>query len=335
MNRPVLFLLLFFFPLSTWAKNPPVNEKALKAFQDSLLKLDSAIFIGNDQAKLTANLKFARTLEKALNTEGAFDFPFDSLKTIGVLTAPDKAFRIFNWNMPKDDGTYLYFGFLMVNESKVKQNKSRMQKDRYVIYELVDHSADIRNPELSRLSPEKWYGALYYDIIRTTDKSDVYYTLLGWDGNTPMTWKKIIDVVSFDRNGLPVFGDKQLFHRGKRSSNRVIFEFRAELVMTLKYEKDNNRIVFDHLAPEVSGAEGMYQFYSQTFSYDAFVWKKGKWMQVDDVPVTNESNPKDKHWNNPKAGQRAPGQATDPNAQRKRGWFYRATHKRMPTSGAG
>lgn len=304
MLQRFFIAFLFLFPLAGTAKQP-VNDKQLRMYQDTLHKMDSAVFRGKDQQKQAVNRKFMTCLRKALNTEGAFDFPFDSLKTIGKLTAPDNSFRIFNWNIPNDDGTYTYYGFLMVNQAKaLTGKKGRMVKDQYVIYELIDKSNEIRNPELTVCSPEKWYGALYYKIIKTSDKDKNYYTLLGWDGNNQVTWKKVIDVLTFDKQGNPIFGEKNLFQRGRRSSKRVIFEFRAEMVMTLHWDEGNNRIVYDHLAPEVAGAEGMYQYYSQTFNYDAFVWKKGEWKEMDDVRPNNPSDPKDKEYHAPEGDQK-------------------------------
>ena len=63
--------------------------------------------------------------------------------------------------------------------------------------------------------------------------------------------------------------------------------------MTLKYEEKNKRIVFDILAPEVSGAEGMPQFYVQTGAYDSYIFKKGKWVYTPDQDIRNPKNRKD------------------------------------------
>lgn len=335
-KQSAILLLLFLIPFAGFGK--AVNEKQLRIYEDSLRRMDSGLFLGDDQMKAAANQKFLALLQKALNTEGAFDFPFDSIKGIAKLTAPDNAFRIFNWNVPKDDGTHMYYGFLMVNEGKVVQGKNASRKDKYVTYELIDKSADIRSPELSTLSPEKWYGALYYKIIKTNDKSKNYYTILGWDGNTKMTWKKLIEQLTFGKDGKPIFGEKAIFEQGKISKKRVIFEFRAELVMTLHWEDDNKRIVFDHLAPEAAGAEGMYQFYSQTFSYDAFVWKKGKWEQIDDVSAKNPKSKNDDRYV-PPTGDQNPGAGTgQQQKKKKKGKLYRMLHpkaKDVPLSGAG
>ena len=325
-----LFIILLALPLLVSAGPKPAGQKQFVALEDSLRKIGPAIFRGTDQDKIAANKNFCDLLKKALLTEGAFDYAFDSLKFIANLHSPDNAIRIFNWDMPKNDGSYMYYGFLVVDQSKTGV-KIREQKDRYVVYDLVDKSAEIRNPDLSVLSPDKWYGALYYKIILTNDRNKKYYTVLGWDGNNNATWKKVIDVITFGKDGKPVFGEKNLFQRGKRSSKRVVFEFRAEVVMTLKYESDKNRIVFDHLAPEVSGAEGMYQFYSQTFVYDCFNWKKGKWQIQEDIDARNKKSKKDAEYTKPQGDQNpSGGNTTLVQPPKKHGKLYNLFHKKKP-----
>ncbi|HET6992030.1 MAG TPA: hypothetical protein VFJ43_11930 [Bacteroidia bacterium] len=303
-----IFILLFLIPFAGSAKPKAVDQKQFVVLEDSLQKMGQTMFRGSDQEKLNSNKKFTDLLRKVLNMDGAFDYPFDSLKFIANLTSSDKAIRIFNWDIPKNDGTYIYYGFLFVDDSKTGQDK-KGQKNKFTLYELDDKSAEIKNPELAVLSTDKWFGALYYKIIVTNDRDKKYYTVLGWDGNTNMTWKKIIDVITFGKDGQPIFGEKSIFDRGKRSSKRVIFEFRADLTMTLRYEDDKKRIVFDHLAPEVSGAEGMYQFYSQTFVYDCFNWKKGKWRLEEDIDARNDKNKKDNEYIKPQ-GDQNPGSGT-------------------------
>lgn len=268
------------------------------------------MFKGKDQDKLIANQKFTAFLRQALEMEGAYEFGFDSLKFIGRLTSPDKAFRIFNWNIPMDDGTHKYFGFIFVDQNKIEGKKvkksSLKNKGQYVVYELNDQSDFIRNPELSALNCDKWFGCLYYKIIHTTNKGKSYYTMFGWDGNTPLSWKKIIDVMTFSRDGQPMFGEEAIFQVRKLTKRRIIFEYKAELVMTLKYEDKEKRIVCDVLAPEVSGADGMFQFYVNTGAYDAYEWKKGKWVYKPDQDIRNDKDKRDGDYIAPDGMQQPP-----------------------------
>lgn len=308
MKRNSLLLpLLIFLSVEGTAKPVTGNNGKLNTIEDSLHQISAGVFKGNDASKTAANKKFTDLLRTALQTDGAFDYPFDSLKMIGRLRAPDNSFRVFNWDIPNDDGTYDYFGFIFTRDEKTKKTQ---------LFELNDISDHIRNPQMSVLSAEKWYGALYYKIILTTDKHarKKYYTLLGWDGNNQLTWKKIIDVLTFSRDGKPVFGEKSLFNADKRSYRRIIFEFRADLVMALRYEENGNRIVFDHLAPEEENETGMYQFYSQTFSYDAYYWKKGKWHFETNIDARNAPDPNDKKYIKPVGDQNPGGKSSAPSS---------------------
>lgn len=302
LNRKSFFILLL---LLAGIRNLP-GQNALPALEDSLKKYGKSMFRGNDAEKTSANTRFINTLRKALEDQDAFNYPFDSLKFIARLNAPDNAFRIFNWNIPQDDGTHKYYGFILVDQDAIQNKKVKKSKlknqGRYVVYELTDQSDFIKTPEMAMLNCDKWYGVLYYKIILNSYKGKKYYTLLGWDGNTKLTWKKVIDVLTFSKEGIPVFGEEMMFQVNRLSKRRVIFEFKAELIMTLKYEDKKQRIVFDHLAPEVSGAEGMYQFYTQTFSYDTYNFKKGKWVYKPDEDIRNPKSKKDDQYTAPDNG---------------------------------
>ncbi len=299
-----LLLLAFLAPSSVKA------VPTLESLQDSLEVTGPKVFKGKDQDKFNANQKFLGFMRQALELEGAFDFGFDSLTFIGRLKAPDNAFRIFNWNMPMEDGTHKYYGFILVDQDKIegrKKNKSRFKnKGKYIVYELTDQSDFIRGPELATLNCDKWFGCLYYKIILNSNKGKNYYTLLGWDGNTAMTWKKVIEVMTFANDGQPVFGEEMTIQIKKLSKRRVIFEFKAELAMTLKYEDKGKRIVCDVLVPEVSGAEGMFQFYVNSGAYDAYYWKKGKWIYDPDQDVRNDRDRRDGDYHTPDGMQPPP-----------------------------
>ena len=51
------------------------------------------------------------------------------MKTISVLTSPDKKIRILTWYLIDNDGTHEHFGFLQAYNE---------EKERYVVYTLTD-----------------------------------------------------------------------------------------------------------------------------------------------------------------------------------------------------
>jgi hypothetical protein len=218
LNRNSLFILLL---LLAGIRNLS-GQNTLPALEDTLKKYGKSMFKGTDAEKASANSRFIITLRTALGDQDAFNYPFDSLKFIARLNAPDNAFRIFNWNIPQDDGTHKYYGFILVDQDAIQNKKTKKSKlknqGRYVVYELTDQSDFIKTPEMAMLNCDKWYGVLYYKIILNSYKGKKYYTLLGWDGNTKLTWKKVIDVLTFSKEGIPVFGEEMMFQVNRLSN---------------------------------------------------------------------------------------------------------------------
>lgn len=263
------------------------NIVFFKKYEDSLCAMQKKVFYSKtDTAKFRANVKFYHLFEEILHNTLSFYYPFDSLKKdVNLRTSPDKKFRIITWNIPKEDGTYNYFGLLQAMHPKIKN---------YVVYELTDKSATVKSPETYVSDNTKWFGMLYYTIIPCGD----YYTLLGWDGNDKLTARKFIDVLSFKKDGSPLFG-KDVFKMAKKFPKRVMFEYNAQLTITLQYNEVVNAIVFDNLIPKESYLEGQYQFYGPDFSYDAFFLKHGKWNFEEDVDVKNPRSKLDNVKKNP------------------------------------
>ena len=279
MKKAVLIILPFLlFAFATHAQNLTDKDLAFfKKYEDSLKVLQKSIYAAKtDSAKFKNNAKFFHLLDEVLLNTLSFAYPFDSLKEIKRLTSPDKRFRFIMWDVPKADGSYIYFGFIQAQHPKTK---------KYELYELSDKSAAVKSPETYVGDNSKWFGMLYYSIIPCGD----YYTLLGWDGNDKLSSRKFIDVLSFKKDGTPLFG-KAVFKMPKKIPSRIMFEFNAKLTMTLRYNATSESIVFDHLAPKEDFLDKQYQFYGPDLSYDAFIYRRGKWNFEEEVDVQNPRN---------------------------------------------
>lgn len=301
-------MALLIRPCYTQAQNKEFHQ-----VEDSLKKLLHLVHTGEtDQEKFANNELLLQLLGKTLEEERSFKYPFDSLKNMARLYAPDESFRIFNWNLPLENGTHEYFGFL-----QVKGNRDY----GYRVYKLSDHSADIESPENMLLTYDRWFGALYYKIVQTRYKDKNYYTLLAWDGNTLMSTKKLIDVLSFKSNGKPQFG-APIFKKYPEKDKivRVVFEYSSRATMVLRYEsqylhviaqsKDKKgsqekvklepMIIFDNLVPmdsrlSANSADltGQYQFYvPETNILNGFIEKDGRWYFTKDIDARNPEPPK-------------------------------------------
>ncbi len=184
--------------------------------------------------------------------------------------ATDGQFRLFTWNVPRGDGSHLFEGMLLYRHGR-----------KIILMELRDMSPSITAPEVPELGPDRWYGALYYDVVPVQRGGKTYYTLLGWKGHSKVETRKVIEVLHF-KGGQPRFG-APLFGSGKLKASRKVFGFSFQAVMLLRHEVGKERILLDHLSPMRADMEGQWAFYGPDLSYDAFVWDKDHWRFERDV----------------------------------------------------
>lgn len=261
------------------------QDSLWKHFNSTEKRLKSLCFYAfkgrNEKQRMDSNKVFFHLFKSVLEIPESFYYPFDSLKNdVSILINKDKTFRIITWNLPKNDGTHLYYGFIQNWYKPSKEDKKEFQ-----FYVLNDVSETLKNsPETYVGSPQKWFGMLYYQLIESKD----YWILLGWDGNEKLIQRKFIDVLYFKKDGTPVFG-KDVFKVPKKNPKRIMFQYSTDVVMTLRYEERKNAIVFSHLSPESDDPymKEQYQFYGPDGSFDAFVKEKDKWKLVEDIDIRN------------------------------------------------
>lgn len=270
---------------------------SLSTEEDSLKVLSYRILNEPDEfVRFEAAKLFDELMIATLKQPSSFDYPFDSLTSLSKLIPDDGAFRIFTWGIPKQNGTYDYGGILQVMIDK-KSSK---------VFNLNDMSSELQKPEELVLGTKNWYGALYYRLLTTTYKDITIYTLLGWDACAVQSRRKLVEILTFNKSGEPVFG-ASVFNHFPRKVKRVIFEHSSKVSMTLNYSeqgikiragKKQNRpqykevhkdmIVFDRLVPQDPQLEGIYQFYvPETNVYDGFIFEKGKWQFIKDIDARN------------------------------------------------
>ena len=245
-----ILLIIFCFSITTNLTSQNVSFSLIKEYEDTLKVIAEKIMFSKiESERIEANKGFIPILKEVLAYNKSFKYPFDSLPTISILSPSDNSFRIFNWILRKDNGTYDYF--CIIHQKK---------KKKYEIIELKDNSENIRNPDFEDLDSKNWYGALYYNIIYVKKSGRKFYTLLGWDGNDGRSTKKIIEPMYFSgknkvKFGLPIFKLKD-----KSKKRRIILECDSKSSFSLKYNKDDNRIIFDQLVPIKKELEGMHEY---------------------------------------------------------------------------
>ncbi len=278
--KPVYFLfflgLLFAAAPTNAQKISAADKKELKKKEDTLAALSRTMVISENPAeRFRADSNFVRTLVRALRTKNAFYHPFDSLN-ISRLYAPDSTFRIFTWQMKKDEYVYLQKGAIQMNtpDGSLK------------LFPLFDYSMFASNPLDSVRNRNNWIGAIYYKVIAREHKGKKYYTLLGFDDFAISSNKKWMEVLHFNNNGEPVFGGPFISFKEDSVKRPVQYrfniEYKKEATTVFNYDAELDMIVFDHLISE-SDEPAKKDTYIPDGDYEGFKWKDGQWVHVDKV----------------------------------------------------
>ncbi len=295
-----IFFFLIQLPAFLLAQKSDTSLMVFKLAELELMEQQKAAFYSHSEAERSeANKKIIGIWDRIVDNPRIMDYSFDALKNdYSILMPPDKKFKLITWNIYKNDGTYAFFGYLLVNNSKrIKKGFFKYETlQAYETFKLIDRSVTVKSPETYIGAPDKWFGMLYYSVITC----DGFYTLIGYDANDKMTQRKFIDVLYFKPDGSPVFG-KDVFKFPRKNPRRLMFEYSSSITMSIKYNEKRGQIIYSHLAPNTEGEllQGQYQYYGPDGSYDALELRKDKWVTIEDVDARGDKKDTDEDWNNP------------------------------------
>jgi hypothetical protein len=276
--KNIVSVFVFFYVSIVLAQKTDPFER-FRIAEDSLSEIGKQILQAEDyEVKKINSDKLLNAFRILLDDEKSMDYEFALLTNVSKIISDDKKVRLITWMLPLEDGSFHYLGFAQLRKEK---------KNPYQYVELFDKSAEIKKATTKVLTPEEWWGTLYYTIITSKYKRKNYYTLLGYDANGLTIQKKIIDCLQIGNDRQITFG-APMFISEKKAEHRVFFQYAKDISMSLRFNKKKKMIVFDHLVPQKPSLEGMYEFYGPDFSYDAYQWKKGKWKYVKDIDARNE-----------------------------------------------
>jgi hypothetical protein len=273
-----LVCLLAMFSFTGQAQQIARNDlQELQKKEDSLNVLaDSMINAVSPATRFRADSNLVRGLVRALKIKNSFFYPFDSLTTISRLYPPDSSFRIFTWQLQKDEYVYLQKGAIQM----------RTSDGSLKLFPLFDASMFTAKPSDSVRTRNNWIGAIYYRIIQKEHNGKKYYTLLGFDDFSIASNKKWMEVLTFNRNGEPQFGGPVISFKEdtvKRPVQaRFNIEYKKEANTVFNYDPDLDMIVFDHLVSETDEPDRK-QTYIPDGTYEGFKWQNGQWVHVDKV----------------------------------------------------
>lgn len=215
-------------------------------------------------------------LVQALKKENSFYYPFSQLKTISIQYPPDSSFRIFTWQLFVSDEDYRYYGAIQMNQPALS------------LIPLIDRSMQVQSPDTEVLSPDKWYGGIYYRILPFESPQGIKYLLFGYDAYSFWFKRKFVDVLCFDTTGKAQFGAPVFLKKDKEEQwvkNRFLMEYSSESAVTLNFANNMDMIVFDHLIEIPSNNPengGLLRVPDGT--YDAFALRQGVWEYITYLP---------------------------------------------------
>jgi hypothetical protein len=254
------------------------DVKSLRQKEDSLASFGFDIIKNVDPVvRMRSDSNFTRIMVRALRTPYSFEFPFDSLITISKLVAPDSSFRIFTWQLLKDESSCRQKGFIQMKTADGSLK----------LYPLRDVSEFTEKPIDTIANHGGWIGSVYYRMITKEYQGKKYYTLLGYDENNERTTRKWIDILHFDKNQQPIFGLQNGFSYAEDSipvkpTNRVLLEYKKDARARIQFDKEMDMILFDHLISESNEPNKKYTLIPDG-DYEGFVWKNGQWVHINKV----------------------------------------------------
>ncbi len=271
----LIFLLSITFALNAQRISKP-DQKILVQKEDSLKTHAFRIIEGINAAdRFKADSIFTKIFVRALATKNSFYHPFDSLLTISRIYAPDSSFRIFTWQM-------------VINENVIRQHGAiqlRTADGSLKLFPLIDKSDITENTADTVGNNYGWIGAVYYNIILTTNQGHPYYTLLGFDENNIRSNKKVIEVLDFVE-GKPMFGGRffSIPNNSLVSHNpaRYIMEYKKESAAKLNYDEEMGLIIVEHLISETKEPQKKWTYITDG-DFEGFRWINGKWVFIDNV----------------------------------------------------
>lgn len=272
--------LIFIFLSLTILQNISAQFNVFETERKMAIIFDTIFTMEESDQRDSLNRELISSFSEILKSPEALYYSWKGLSKIGNLVSEDQRLRVFTWHLPGPKDEYTYYGFIQFNQGKNKAGKEDIK-----VIPLFDNSAKLKNAETLGLSPENWYGSVYYKIKLFSHRRDDYYVLMGYDFNNNYSQKKILEVLNIDNNGEARFEGN--FDMEFQAFKRIIFEYSDRVAMTLNYDDRLEMIVFDHLAPFEAIFTGNYLFYGPDGSYDGFRFEKSVFHFEKDIDARN------------------------------------------------
>lgn len=247
------------------------------------------------EERIEADSLLTVMLTEKLLKETNTGLPLDLPASIAVITSDDKQLRIVNWVVPVNINRYRYKALVQTHLDGITR-----------LFPLNDLSDD-KITEKAIHRGDKWFGALYYQIIEKKYNGEKIYTLLGWNRSQEGFQTKLAEAITIDKkSGQPVFGLK-IF---PRYSPRFLVSYSSRADLSMRYSPQlhtvrkglfrrlktvkDEMIVYNRPSANDTRFRNDPRFnYPSGNIFDALIWQHGTWLLLRDVDARNESKPAD------------------------------------------
>ncbi|MCQ2253008.1 MAG: hypothetical protein MJZ61_06135 [Bacteroidales bacterium] len=240
--------------------------------------MDKALAAESDSVRKAMAYEAANELSYLLDNNGAFEYQFPGLPNFSSVYSENHKVRVITFGTALSRGRYIYHGYVMY-----------CHNTKVTITRLYDDQGQTPNPDKANMQANNWLGAIYYEISQFGSKKNPVYALCGWDGHSMITNRKVLEQMTIDYSGKPVFGGRfqTSIQKGRQEVavggfSRMIFTYNEKATMSLKYDKRLKMVVADHLSVN-PGMENNPTLKGPDFSFDGYGYKDGEWFYVGDV----------------------------------------------------
>ncbi|MBL7818874.1 MAG: hypothetical protein JNL70_27995 [Saprospiraceae bacterium] len=285
MKSVFLSLVLFTLSMPIWGQKmagdiKPADFKRLQVLEDSIAAIAKvAVQDSLLNNRLLANGELIPLIKEVLNIPNSFNYAFTKVENISIQRPNDGALRLFTWQLYINEDEYKYFGYVQLNRAKP------------TFFELNDAARQLQESKKEMLSPDRWFGALYYNVKEFKTKEDTKYLLFGYNAHDRFERIKLCDVLVLRggqiKFGAPVFEIADIKGVRKQKLHRLILTYSAQAAIRLNYDPQMNIVVHDHLEKMGTKDPNIPFTYVPDGTYEAFeLQKDGIWSHVDKLATT-------------------------------------------------
>lgn len=235
---------------------------------------DVMVNASDGRHRVEAAKVFTQSFLEELRKNGSYLQSFSELKWISAKSDADHNFRIFTWQVEDEKGKFQQFGAI--------------QKRDGTVYELKDKTQYEADMEYAVLEADQWLGALYYNMVETKTEKGKAWLLFGYDGGDGKNRLKVVDVLSFDERGKPVFGAELfLISEGKRpdAKTRVGLRYSTLANVNFNYNAAEDMIIHDYVVARMGiDPEGNAALVPDG-TYTGYRWDGRYWKKIEQLPT--------------------------------------------------